>query len=244
MKKWAALCPVWLGNGRKDGAVKLQADVGVTWVLAVAGIAAVALAGCAGSSSPTDIPPSGLWSTSVSASTNNQQSGATNPAWTAQGQRSVTASRARQSSKLHKGGGHYKIGRPYKILGKWYTPKVDKTYDRTGMASWYGPGFHSKKTANGEIFDQAALTAAHPTLPLPSYAYVTNLENGRTVLVRINDRGPYTRNRIIDVSKRVSKELGFHKQGVAKVRVKYAGRAPLNGDDSRERTHLAANTRR
>ncbi|MEL7048502.1 MAG: septal ring lytic transglycosylase RlpA family protein, partial [Pseudomonadota bacterium] len=114
------------------------------------------------------------------------------------------------------------------------------TYDRTGMASWYGPGFHTKQTANGEIFDENALTAAHPTLPLPSFAYVTNLENGRTLLVRINDRGPYKGNRILDASKRVARELGFEHQGVARVRVRYAGRAPLDGDDARERTHLAS----
>lgn len=142
-------------------------------------------------------------------------------------------------SSLPKGGGYYKIGKPYQIKGRWYTPRVDPTYDEAGPASWYGPGFHGKKTANGEIFDQEALTAAHPTLPLPSYAYVTNLENGRTVLVRINDRGPFARDRILDASVRVARELGFHAQGTARVRVKYAGRAPLDGNDERERQHLA-----
>lgn len=149
----------------------------------------------------------------------------------------VTQSPRRDS--LPKGGGYYKVGKPYQIGGRWYTPRVDPTYDESGRASWYGPDFHGKKTANGEVFDQAALTAAHPTLPLPSYAYVTNLENGRTVLVRINDRGPYSRDRIIDVSVRVARELGFFHQGTARVRVKYAGRAPLDGDDTREHRHLA-----
>lgn len=138
-----------------------------------------------------------------------------------------------------KGGGVFKIGNPYKIAGRWYVPREDHGYDYAGLGSWYGDDFHGRKTANGEIFDKFALTAAHPTLPLPSYAYVTNLENGRTVLVRINDRGPYSGNRIIDLSHTVAHHLGFEHKGLARVRVRYAGRAPLNGDDSRERRHLA-----
>ena len=93
-----------------------------------------------------------------------------------------------------------RIGKPYQILGSWYEPKDDPNYDRTGMASWYGAAFHGRMTANGEIFDSAAISAAHPTLPLPSYVRVTNLENDRSIVVRVNDRGPFRHKRLIDVS--------------------------------------------
>jgi rare lipoprotein A len=116
---------------------------------------------------------------------------------------------------------------------------MDPTYDEYGVASWYGADFHGRKTANGEIFNANALTAAHPTLPLPCYAYVTNLNNGRTVLVRVNDRGPYVSDRIIDLSYAAAKQLGYTSKGKARVHVQYAGLAPLNGDDSRERQFLA-----
>lgn len=139
---------------------------------------------------------------------------------------------------LPKGGGVHKIGKPYQIAGKWYTPHHDPSYDRVGIASWYGPEAHGRRTANGEIFDMNALTAAHPTLPIPSYAYVTNLSNNRTILVRINDRGPFVKNRVIDLSRRVAHELGYFSQGTTRVRVRYAGRAPLNGDERRERAYL------
>jgi rare lipoprotein A len=114
----------------------------------------------------------------------------------------------------------YKVGNPYKINGKWYYPAVDYQYDEVGIASWYGPGFHGKSTANGEVFDQNKITAAHRTLPMPSIVKVTNLENGMVLdKVRINDRGPFARNRIIDLSKKAAEELGFIKNGIAKVRV-------------------------
>ena len=114
----------------------------------------------------------------------------------------------------------YKVGNPYKINGQWYYPAVDYQYDETGIASWYGPGFHGKTTANGEIFDQNKISAAHRTLPMPSIVKVTNLENGLVLNeVRINDRGPFAGNRIIDLSKKAAEELGFIKNGVAKVRV-------------------------
>ena len=114
----------------------------------------------------------------------------------------------------------YKVGNPYKINGKWYYPAVDYQYDEVGIASWYGPGFHGKTTANGEVFDQNKISAAHRTLPMPSVVKVTNLENGLVLeKVRINDRGPFARNRIIDLSKKAAEELGFIKNGVAKVRV-------------------------
>tara|TARA_B100000035_G_scaffold121580_1_gene103357 strand:+ start:5025 stop:5924 length:900 start_codon:yes stop_codon:yes gene_type:complete len=114
----------------------------------------------------------------------------------------------------------YKVGNPYKINGKWYYPAVNYEYDEVGYASWYGPGFHGKKTANGEIFNQNKISAAHRTLPLPSIVKVTNLENGKVLsFVRVNDRGPFARNRIIDLSKEAAKELGFVNKGVTKVRV-------------------------
>lgn len=115
--------------------------------------------------------------------------------------------------------GMYKVGTPYQIANVWYYPREDFSYDETGIASWYGPGFHGKVTANGEIYDQNAMTAAHRTLPMPSLVQVTNLENGRSVRVRVNDRGPFAHGRIIDMSKRAAELLGFDRQGTAKVRV-------------------------
>lgn len=115
--------------------------------------------------------------------------------------------------------GYYKVGSPYTIKGKRYYPSVDYDYNQTGIASWYGPNFHGKTTANGEIYNQNDLTAAHKTLPMPSIVRVTNLENGKSLIVRVNDRGPYAHSRIIDMSKKSAELLGFRKQGVAKVRV-------------------------
>ena len=129
---------------------------------------------------------------------------------------------------IPKGGGHYKVGKPYRVAGRKYYPKEDFTYDKTGMASWYGPKFHKRSTSNGEWFDMNDLTAAHTTLPMPTYAKVTNLENGRTLVVRINDRGPYIADRIIDLSKRSAEVLGVRKKGTARVRVQYIGKAPIN----------------
>ncbi len=124
-----------------------------------------------------------------------------------------------QASAIAAQGGTYKVGKPYKIMGKWYYPKEDYHYSEVGMASWYGSDFHAKTTANGEKYDMYSLTAAHRTLPLPSIVKVTNLENGRSLVLRVNDRGPYAKGRIIDVSKRASQLLGFHTQGTTKVRV-------------------------
>jgi rare lipoprotein A len=118
-----------------------------------------------------------------------------------------------------KGTPHYKIGEPYEIKGVTYTPQEDYSYDETGVASWYGQAFHNGTTANGEIFNKNELTAAHKTLPLPTLARVTNLDNGRSIVVRINDRGPFSGARIIDVSQRAAQLLGFEQQGTAKVRV-------------------------
>ncbi|MEX2616760.1 MAG: septal ring lytic transglycosylase RlpA family protein [Alphaproteobacteria bacterium] len=117
------------------------------------------------------------------------------------------------------GKGHYKIGNPYQIAQVWYYPKVDYRYSETGIASWYGPNFDGKPTANGEIFDMNQVTAAHRTLPLPSIVRVTNLSNGRSIKVRVNDRGPFAHGRIIDLSRRSAQLLGFEMQGTAKVEV-------------------------
>lgn len=115
--------------------------------------------------------------------------------------------------------GYYKVGSPYKIKGKKYYPAVDYGYNKKGIASWYGPNFHGKLTANGERYNQNDLTAAHKTLPLPSIVRVTNLENGKSLIVRVNDRGPYAHGRIIDMSKRAAELLAFKNKGIAKVRV-------------------------
>jgi rare lipoprotein A len=115
--------------------------------------------------------------------------------------------------------GYYKIGRPYEIDGVTYTPAEDYNYDETGIASWYGPDFHGKITANGDLYDMNQVTAAHKTLPMPCLVRVTNLDNGRTIVVRVNDRGPYARGRILDMSRRGAQLLGYEKTGTAKVRV-------------------------
>jgi rare lipoprotein A len=116
-------------------------------------------------------------------------------------------------------GGGYKIGKPYQIGGVWYYPAPDFSYDETGVASWYGPDFHGKFTANGEVFNQNDVTAAHRTLPMPSIVRVTNLENGRSILVRVNDRGPFAHGRILDLSKHAAELLAIDLQGTARVRV-------------------------
>jgi rare lipoprotein A len=113
----------------------------------------------------------------------------------------------------------YKVGNPYQVNGVWYYPAVDYNYDQTGIASWYGPGFVGHSTADGEEYDQDALTAAHKTLPMPTLVRVTNLENGRQIQIRINDRGPFVNDRIIDLSRRGAQLLGMENQGTAKVRV-------------------------
>jgi rare lipoprotein A len=133
-----------------------------------------------------------------------------------------------------KGGGTYRIGKPYTVAGRMYVPEEDVNYREEGMASWYGDDFHGRLTANGEVFDMASLTAAHPTLPMPCYARVTNLRNGKSLIVRVNDRGPYHGNRLIDVSNKAAELLEFKGNGVARVRVEYVGRAPLEGSDDRQ----------
>jgi rare lipoprotein A len=132
-----------------------------------------------------------------------------------------------------KGGGTYRVGKPYLVGGRIYVPQESKDYRAEGLASWYGDDFHGRLTANGEVFDMQSISAAHPTLPMPSYVRVTNLANRKSLIVRVNDRGPYHRNREIDVSAHAAHLLGFHSTGVARVRVEYVGLAPLEGSDDR-----------
>lgn len=138
------------------------------------------------------------------------------------------------------GGGSYKVGKPYQVGGVWYVPREQPDYDARGVASWYGEAFHLKATANGETFDMNAVTAAHTTLPLPSMVEVTNLDNGRKLVVRVNDRGPFADNRIIDLSREAARQLGFERAGLAKVRVRYVGPAPLLGPSAGVRYASAA----
>ncbi len=125
--------------------------------------------------------------------------------------------------------GVYKVGQPYQIDNVWYYPREQPDYDETGIASWYGPTFYGKPTANGEIYDGNKLTAAHKTLPLPVNVRVTNLDNGKSLVVRVNDRGPFARGRIIDLSERAAKLLDVVQSGTARVRITYLARGDLNG---------------
>ena len=140
-----------------------------------------------------------------------------------------------------KGGGTYRVGKPYMVGGRTYSPEENAGYSAEGIASWYGQDFHGRQTANGEVYDMQSISAAHPTLPIPSYARVTNLANQRSIIVRVNDRGPYHAGRLIDVSVRTARLLGFQENGTARVRVDYVGRASLAGSDD---TRLEATLRR
>lgn len=134
-----------------------------------------------------------------------------------------------------RGGGERKVGEPYGVSGQMYYPKDVTSHVEETVSSWYGADFHGRKTANGEIYDMTQLTAAHPTLPMPSLVSVTNLENGRRLILRVNDRGPFVKGRMLDVSQRSAQLLGFYSAGVARVRLEFLGPAPLDGDDSQER---------
>lgn len=188
------------------------------YALAGVALAAVVLAGCAGNPSPRSgrAAPMGA-------------DGGVDPKY------GVTASRrvVDTGKPIPRGGGRNQIGKPYTIAGKRYVPREEPGYDRVGTASWYGADFHGRLTANGEIYDKTALSAAHTTMPLPSYARVTNLSNGKSVIVRVNDRGPYHGNRVIDLSQKVSEILDFRHRGLARVRVQYVGRASTQGSDDR-----------
>jgi rare lipoprotein A len=135
---------------------------------------------------------------------------------------------------IPKGGGRDMVGKPYVVGERTYVPHAGKGYVREGEASWYGTAFHGRLTANGEVFDKESVAAAHPTLPLPSYVRVTNVANHRSMIVRVNDRGPYERGRLIDLSERAAQALEFHRAGTTKVRVEYVGKASLGGSDDRK----------
>ncbi|UAX97332.1 septal ring lytic transglycosylase RlpA family protein [Ensifer adhaerens] len=139
--------------------------------------------------------------------------------------------RATRSKYIRKGGSRYIVGNPYVVRGTRYYPKEDPSYDRKGKASWYGAAFKGRRTANNEVYHPDRLSAAHPTLPLPSYVRVTNLENGFSLILRVNDRGPYRQGRIIDVSSKAANMLDLKHRGTASVRVQYMGRARLDGHD-------------
>jgi rare lipoprotein A len=150
------------------------------------------------------------------------------------------------TGNIPKSKGYYKVGSPYKIDGVWYTPQVYETFTEEGIASWYGPGFHGKMAANGETFDTHALTGAHKTLPLPSIVRVTNLENGRSAVVRVNDRGPFSDNRIFDASRYTAETLGFINKGTARVRLELLPEeskiAALEAREGRISSQYASNT--
>ncbi len=133
---------------------------------------------------------------------------------------------------LPKGVGYDKTGKPYTVAGKLYVPREEKGYSATGLASWYGPSFHGRETANGEVFDKNSVSVAHPTMPLPSYVRVTNVLNGRSIIARVNDRGPFHGNRLVDVSEQVAVGLNFKHLGTARLKVDYIGRAPVSTDDT------------
>jgi rare lipoprotein A len=135
--------------------------------------------------------------------------------------------------------GVYKLGGPYQIQGRWYYPQYDPGYDRTGIASWYGEPFHGRSTANGEVFDRRVVTAAHPTLPLPSLVRVTNLANRRELVIRVNDRGPFVGDRIIDLSQEAARQLGFEREGTTSVRVQFIDLADARGRPPRPAARYA-----
>ena len=139
--------------------------------------------------------------------------------------------RLADGKNIPKGGGRFLVGNAYVVKGRRYFPKEDPNYDKAGLASWYGSAFHGRQTANGELYDKEHLSAAHPTFPLPSYARVTNLTTGSSVVVRVNDRGPFHEGRLIDVSSKAADLLDVKATGTANVRVQYVGRAPLDGHD-------------
>lgn len=132
-----------------------------------------------------------------------------------------------------RGGGMYMVGKPYTIAGQTYYPS-EKHYAAVGLASWYGDAFHGRRTANGEVYDRDSISAAHPTMPLPSYARVTNLRNNYSMIVRVNDRGPFAGHRIMDVSRKTAETLGFGRIGTTRVKVEYVGAASLDGSDDQK----------
>ena len=158
----------------------------------------------------------------------------------------VSSPRVVARGNIPTGGGYEQLGAPYAVAGQTYVPREDPNYSEVGYASWYGYNFHGRLTANGEIYDMNRLSAAHTTLPLPSYVRVTNLENGSSVVVRVNDRGPFHGDRIIDLSAAAAEMLGMTNAGIAHVKVDYIGRASLDGNDNRmlASTYQAPDARR
>ncbi|WP_294537585.1 septal ring lytic transglycosylase RlpA family protein [uncultured Rhodoblastus sp.] len=138
-----------------------------------------------------------------------------------------------EGEDVPKGGGQYLVGHPYTVAGKTYVPS-ERKFAAVGLASWYGDAFHGRRTANGEIYDKYAVSAAHPTMPLPSYARVTNLRNNHSIIVRVNDRGPYHGGRVMDLSAKAAEALEYKHIGTAKVKVEYVGRAAISGSDDRK----------
>jgi rare lipoprotein A len=174
-------------------------------------LAAAGLLGCAETSSPRHVSSHEYFSPKVY--------GQASPRVVADGE------------PIPRGGGAYLVGHAYRIAGHTYVPRENDNYTAIGMASWYGDAFQGRRTANGEVYDKDSISAAHPTMPLPSYARVTNLSNGHSIIVRVNDRGPYHGGRVMDVSSRVADALDFKGTGTARVKVEYVGRAALEGSD-------------
>jgi rare lipoprotein A len=139
-----------------------------------------------------------------------------------------------EGEEIPKGGGTHLVGRPYVVAGRTYVPHEVTRYSVVGLASWYGSAFHGRLTANGEVFDRYSISAAHKTLPLPSYARVTNIRNGRSIIVRVNDRGPYHSNRVMDVSERVAEVLDFKRFGTTEIKLDYVRAASIAGSDDRK----------
>ena len=182
--------------------------------MALVGLAAFALAGCASTPQTAARHSKEYFPSSVY--------GAASPRVVADGQ------------PVPRGGGQYLVGHPYTVAGRVYVPRENPNYVAVGLASWYGDAFHGRMTANGEVYDKDSLSAAPPTMPLPSYARVTNLGNGSSVIVRVNDRGPFHGGRVMDVSSRVADVLDIKAYGTARVKVEYVGPAPMEGSDDNE----------
>jgi rare lipoprotein A len=194
--------------------------------MGLAGLIGLLVANCA--SQPTQYSRSST-SKEVGAFSDSRKYGRASPRMVADG------------TEVPKGGGKYHVGNPYRIAGRTYYPSDRPVgHSQSGMASWYGEAFHGRKTANGEIYDRRSYTAAHPTMPIPSYARVTNLRNSHSIIVRVNDRGPYHGGRVMDVSERVANALDFKHTGTTRVRIDYLGKAGLAGSDD---VRLAASLR-
>jgi peptidoglycan lytic transglycosylase len=184
-------------------------------VAGLAGSAAVSLCGCA------ELPPQRLGYANSTEYFPSSIYGPASPRVVADGE------------PVPHGGGRYMVGEPYTVAGLTYYPS-EKHYAAIGLASWYGDAFHGRRTANGEVYDRDSISAAHPTLPLPSYARVTNLRNHYSMIVRVNDRGPFAANRIMDVSRKTAEALDFCQRGTTRVKIEYIGGASLAGSNDQK----------